>query len=105
MGYFKVILVLAQLGPLTAGLAVAIALITRFGLLGIGYAAAILGGACCAVCWIIPVVRMGVILMQHSLRNGNRRPPTVNYAAEHMERRGHLSASSSTSAPPSIPKV
>ena len=46
MGYFKVILVCSQLGPMTMGISVLISLIMRFGGAGVGIAAAIYVGAC-----------------------------------------------------------
>ena len=56
MGYFRVILALAQLGPLTSALAVLGLLVAPFGLRGAAYAGGILGGTVLGACgssWIV----------------------------------------------------
>ena len=105
MGYFKVMLVMGQVGPLTTALAVAIGLVARYGILGVGYAAAILGGACCAVTWLVPSVRLGLMLLRKANLSGASRPRAVNYAAEHAESRAGAMAAASSSTSPPAPKV
>ena len=54
MGYFKGIIFMGQLGPLTTLIGVVTALIMKHGLLGLGYSAAIFGSICCIACSVMP---------------------------------------------------
>ena len=49
LGYFKILLLCAQLGPLTTAAAVILALVSRMGAAGVGVAFGVLVGLCCLV--------------------------------------------------------